>query len=148
LPGSAATKPVPQQFPLTAEQPQVPEDDATAPTTLDITRSVPTEGTPIMTKAQQENFARTHLPNRVQLHMNEQFGKDTKNQWFASEVCFCHTFVHLFPFLSPTDLSAIHKASYRAVQFTQLLNEHTNVNFTSLKGYDPDWRNKTELLTE
>jgi hypothetical protein len=102
----------------------------------------------IKTKNQQENFARLYLPDQVQLQMQEQFGKDTANQSFASEICFRHTFVHVFPFLSPTDLFTIQKASYRAFQFTQLLEEYTNVDFTSLKGFDPDWSSRTQLSAE
>jgi hypothetical protein len=127
------------------------DEEVPAPTSSAITRTMPMDTDvvpPIRTKAQREAFAQSHLPSRVQLELDQPFGKNTKTQWFTSDVRLRHTFVYIFPFLDPFDRIKIQKASYRAFQFAQILEEYDNVDFLSLRGFDPDWKSRKELSAE
>ena len=46
-----------------------------------------------LSSQQQNQWARSTLPSRVQVHLDNPFGKDTVSQSFTTYVCFCHMLV-------------------------------------------------------
>ena len=82
------------------------------------------------------------LPTRVQVKLNQPFGKDNIVQCFQSEACLRLVLLPLYKsgFLSrSTDWSALAVAYREANKFLALIKDHADVDFRPLQGYNVRW---------
>jgi hypothetical protein len=99
-----------------------------------------------MTTPIREAFIRENLPTRVQIAMEQPFGKDSCLQSFFSEVTFRHTIPYLYNFgwLSKRDRKALEAACHLAKRYAILWKKHCRVDFRPARGY---WSNWTDTKT-
>ena len=72
------------------------------------------------------------LPTRVQVTLDQKFGKDNLNQSFTADVCFRHILLPLFKsnLLSPREQGMLVRASKPANVLRSLLSEHSDIDFS------------------
>jgi hypothetical protein len=101
-----------------------------------------------MSTTMKEKFVREHLPSRLQVALDQTFGKDSCSQSFFSEVKFRHTIPYLYNkgWLSKKDRSALEAASLPlAKRYAQLWKQHRHINFRPARGFWNDWEVSTVL---
>ena len=94
-------------------------------------------------------FARTILPTRVQVQLDQTFGKDS-SQSFHAEKCFRHVLLPVFKsgFISRRNLRNLERASFCVRQLQQLLKKYSGVDFRPLQGFQPDWESVTTIRSD
>jgi hypothetical protein len=85
-----------------------------------------------MTKTIRDEFIRENLPTRVQVAMEQTFGKDSCSQSFHSEVTFRHTIPYLYNlgWLSKRDRAKLEAAWPMAKRYAILWKKHRHVDFS------------------
>jgi hypothetical protein len=101
---------------------------------------------PLTTKI-KDTFIREHLPTRVQIALEQPFGKDTLTQSFYSEVTFRHTIPYLYNlgWLPKKDRSNLERACSLAKQYAILWKRYRHTDFRSARGFWKNWQNKDQL---
>ena len=86
-----------------------------------------------MSKKEREAFAAT-LPTKVQLMLNQPFGKDNLNQSFKAEARLHHVLLPLFRsgFLGDDDWANLGAGCKEARTIIDLLGEHGGIDFRPL----------------
>ena len=94
-----------------------------------------------LTTAKLEQFASEILPSRVQVQLNQQFGKDSLQHSFYAAKSFCHILLPLLKsgFLSCRATKALEKASFRVRQLQRLRKKYAPLDFRSMQGYQENW---------
>ena len=111
-----------------------------------ITSALPTVQASI-TAREREAFVAT-LPTRVQVKLNQPFGKDNLVQCFSSEACLRHVLLPLYKsaFLSrEPDWSAFAAASPVVTTFLAVVDDHAMVDFRPLQGFYSNWDAATAI---
>jgi hypothetical protein len=100
-----------------------------------------------MTSTTRDAFIREQLPTRVQIALDQPFGKDSLSQSFYSEVNFRHTIPYLYNlgWLSKRDRSALEAALPVAKRYAILWKQHRDVDFRPARGFWDNWQDNTVL---
>ena len=98
-------------------------------------------------RAQREKFVREQLPTRVQVMLDQPFGKDCLTQSFTTEACFRLVLLPLVRsrFLTPVDWQNLETASLYAFLLAQLLREYSQLDFRPLRGFPTGWSTESEV---
>ena len=111
-----------------------------------LVKAVPTKQKPVSV-SEREAFVLT-LPTRVQVKLNQPFGKDNLVQCFQSEACLRHVLLPLYKsgFLARTPDWTVFAAASASVQtFLTIWDEHRRVDFRPLQGFHRDWDAATSI---
>ena len=109
-------------------------------------RVPPTVGNTVA-KIERELFVQS-LPTRVQVKLDQKFGKDNTVQSFKLEACLRHVLIPLFKsgFLSQTHNWENFKVAFTMVRFfLNLWDKHREVNFATIQGFQKNWDEPTEI---
>jgi hypothetical protein len=103
----------------------------------------------ILSKRESEDFFKS-LPSNTQLRLEESFGKDSIHHSFTTDVVFRHVVIFLLKsgFLSTTCLNVLQNASIHVSTMSFLLSTYGKINFSSLRGYQTSWKQRTSLESE
>lgn len=114
---------------------------------IDPTRRVIPNGK--LTKKFMTEFVRDLLPSKVQVQLNQPFGKDNLHQCFASEATLDHCLLPVLKagFITRTDRASFKAALHQVRTMSNLLKKYRNVDFRPLQGYngDPNWQERTTI---
>ena len=125
------------------------EHEASAPPRV-ITKNYDHERIDDLSKAERKKFVNLYLPTKVQLHVENPFGKDNLSQCFKSEPVFRYTWLLLTKsgFLSNQSKKTLGKVhpQYRTLQY--LIRKHKDVDFSPLWIRNPNWDHETEFMAE
>lgn len=102
------------------------------------------------TRTQREDWAKDNLPDRVQLLLEQPFGKDNINQSFTSDLRFRHVLIFLYRsgYLSRRVRSHLEKACWLAKNLAKIIRQYKPTNFQPLRVQSPNWEQESELSTE
>ena len=106
----------------------------------------PTVGNTVA-KSELENF-RCSLPTRVQVKLDQKFGKDCIAQSFKSEACLRHVLIPLYKsgfLLLDKEWETFGEAFHMVKIFLNIWNEHTRINFADVQGFQKDWDATTDI---
>ena len=98
-------------------------------------------------RAERESFVQ-RLPTRVQVKLDQQFGKDNNAQCFKSEASLRHVLIPLMKsgyLKKETDWGNFANAFDMVDMFLQLWDEHSGVDCTSIQGFQSDWDAATKI---
>jgi len=104
-----------------------------------------------ITIREREQFVRDVLPSRIQVMLDQPFGKDRRcSPSFVSEASFRHVLLLLFRsrLLSETDWGLLATANVYAFLLLTLLRDYDHLDFRSLRGYPAGWQEETDLNYE
>jgi hypothetical protein len=98
------------------------------------------------TKADKDAFFAT-LPNKVQLQLDQPFGKDNLQQCFYLQKTGRQAMPHLYKsgYLMNSDKKKLETAYPPARHFNQIVKRYRNVDFRSMKGFQPGWEQQKTL---
>ena len=103
-------------------------------------RVLPTIGNTVE-KIERDLFVKS-LPTRVQVKLDQKFGKDNIAQSFKSEACLRHVLIPLFKsgFLPRRSDWENFQTAFNMVRiFLTLWDEHSDVDFTTVRGFQKNW---------
>ena len=106
----------------------------------------PTVGNTVA-KNEREKFLRS-LPTRVQVKLEQKFGKDRAAQSFKSEACLRHVLIPLYKsgfLLRENEWNNFGEAFHMVKLFITIWDEHANINFAEIKGFHKDWDAATRI---
>jgi hypothetical protein len=106
----------------------------------------PTVGNTVA-KGERENFIRS-LPTRVQVKLDQKFGKDRIAQCFKSEACLRHVLIPLYKsgfLLRDEEWKNFREAFHMVKIFLELWDDHTAIDFAGIQGYQKDWDVPTKI---
>jgi hypothetical protein len=106
----------------------------------------PTVGNTVA-KNEPENFI-CSLPIRVQVKLDQKFGKNRIAQSFKSEACLRQVLIPLYKsgfLLKGKEWETFEEAFHMVKMFLKLWDEHTNIEFAEIKGFQKDWDVATKI---
>ena len=98
-------------------------------------------------KREREEFVQS-LPTRVQVKLDQKFGKDNIVQCFKAKACLRHVLIPLYKsgLLSREYDWENFRSAFNMVDiFLTLWDEHQHVNFDNIQGYQKDWDDATVI---
>jgi hypothetical protein len=107
--------------------------------------NVASDGPSDLTKQQREEFYKS-LPSAVKIQLDQPFGKPSSSHSFTGDIEFRHVmlFVLRSGFLSRKDRSTFVRSHPLVKQLSILLQEHRNVDFRPIRGFDMYKDHETE----
>ena len=106
----------------------------------------PTVGNTVA-KSERDKFIR-NLPVRVQVKLDQKFGKDRIAQSFKSEACLRHVLIPLCKsgfLLRGKEWETFGEAFHMVKIFMQIWDEHADIDFAEIKGFQKDWDVATQI---
>ena len=106
------------------------------------TYAIPTPTVPYLKKV----FADS-LPDKVRVTLDQSFGKNSITQSFTADVRLRHVLLPLFKSncLCLRDRAHLDLAYRPSFILRRLLNDHADVDFSTLPGFQPNWEEETDI---
>jgi hypothetical protein len=136
---------------LTTDETSHRNETTNAPRTSILVNTV-SSTTAIKTKStqQRDQWARNNLPTRVQVHLDNPFGKDTKKQSFTTDVRFRHVLVFIVKsgYTTVEDRNILGFAYPLARRLFKIIRNTKNTDFRPLKNGIPPCITNEALIKE
>ena len=100
-------------------------------------------------KRDRDIWVRSNLPSKIQVQLDQPFGKPSLRHSFYSAVRFRHALLPVYKsgFLSRRDRASLETASVLARWLSQTIRQHRDVDFSALKDPIPDDMPISDMMT-